>query len=242
MKSWREKIHEWPPIVPDFKIEPVKTALMILDMQRSMVGEEVGIIPMLKNNFPKLYSYVLPHCKNTVIPNIVKLLYFFRRKGLRVVHVTVGPELPDGSDFTPIRRTSDKDIGQAKEEEKALHPKGTTYHAIIDELKPQPTKELVVNKITRSVFNSTRIDFTLRNMGIDSLVITGCVTNGCVESTARDAADKAFKTILADDACLGFDQLSHDATMKSIATLFGKVRNTDEIIRYLSKEKQAKGI
>lgn len=242
MKEWQEELREWPCMVPDFELEPCSTALVIIDMQRSMVGEDIGIVPMLRNKYPRSYEYVSPRCRNLVIPNIQRLLRFFRRKNMRVVHVTVGPELADGSDFTPLRRASDRAIGQAKQEERALHPRGSAYHDIIEELKPEPERELVVNKTTRSVFNSTQLDFTLRNMGVDSLVITGCATNVCVENSARDASDKGFKTVLVDDACLGLDQPSHDATMKGFAAFFGKVRDTDEIIEYLSRVNHEDGI
>jgi len=61
--------------------------------------------------------------------------------------------------------------------------------AFIPEVVPQGD-EVVIAKISSSPFNSTNIDFVLRNLGVVHIVLAGVMTNGCVESTARDAADR----------------------------------------------------
>ena len=92
---------------------------------------------------------------------------------------------------------------------------------------------MVFDKNTSSVFNSTNIDQILRNMGIESLVITGGTTNSCVETTARDAYDLGYDCILVDDGCLARSQDRHDMTMWTFASIFGKVMDTTEVIGYL---------
>jgi nicotinamidase-related amidase len=79
-------------------------------------------------------------------------------------------------------------------------------------------------------------------MSIDSVVIIGALTNGCVESTGRSASDLGYKTILIDDASATIDQVSQDATMKAFAWIFGKVMDTDQIIAILSKQLQGTGV
>jgi len=233
-RKWENELSKWPCLVPDFKIVPSSTALVIIDMQRPFLDPSIGLPALLKAKFAEAAEYYLNRSTKTVIPNIKKLQGYFRQQGLRIIHITVGPELPDGSDFSPLRRMSDNATSQEMKT-KVLYPKGTPEHAIIKELQSQ-FGELVVNKITRSAFNSTGLEFTLRNLKIDSLVICGVLINACVESTARDASDKGFKCIMVNDACLGFDQISHDATLKSFAALFGKVWDTEEVIKYLSEE------
>ena len=66
-------------------------------------------------------------------------------------------------------------------------------------------------------------------------MITGVATNACVETTARDGADRGYKCILVEDACATFHgQAVHDMTMRNFAALFGKVMATREVIALLS--------
>jgi biuret amidohydrolase len=73
-------------------------------------------------------------------------------------------------------------------------------------------------------------------MGIDGLIIAGVVTNVCVETTARDAADRGYKCILVDDACAAQSQEFHDSTLRTFAMVFGKVRTTSEVIGILQDQ------
>ncbi len=92
-----------------------------------------------------------------------------------------------------------------------------------------------MNKTTYGTFASTGLDHTLRFMGIDTLVIGGVVTNVCVETTARDAADMGYQTILVDDACAAFSPEIHEATLLSFQGPFGRVRTADEVLTLLKQ-------
>src|SRR3569833_2180657 len=69
--------------------------------------------------------------------------------------------------------------------------------------------ELIIDKTSAGTFNSTAIDQILRNMGIDRLLVTGIVTEGCVELTARDAADRGYYVTLVGDACASSTHIAH---------------------------------
>ncbi len=112
---------------------------------------------------------------------------------------------------------------------------------MLEELKPSP-EEIEDKKTTLSADICTGLDHTLRMMGIDSVVIIGALTNGCVESTGRSSSDLGYKTIVIDDASATIDQASQDATMKSFAWIFGKVMDTDELIANLSKKLQVAAV
>jgi nicotinamidase-related amidase len=116
---------------------------------------------------------------------------------------------------------------------------GTLEHEIIEELKPEPG-ELIIYKNSIGAFNSTAIDQILRNLGVETLVITGGATNGCVETTARDAADRGYNCFLVDDGCVTKNQELHDGTMRNFELLFGKVSTTQEVIDELSRLLQEK--
>ena len=82
-------------------------------------------------------------------------------------------------------------------------------------------------------FASTGLDGTLRNLGIETLVIGGVVTNRCVETTARDATDRGYRVILVDDGTAAFSQELQDMTMLSLMVSHGFVRATEEILALL---------
>jgi nicotinamidase-related amidase len=69
--------------------------------------------------------------------------------------------------------------------------------------------EIVLNKTSVSTFNSTAIDQILRNMRRDRLWVAGVVTEGCVELTARDAADRGYYVTLVTDACASSTRAAH---------------------------------
>lgn len=228
-EDWRTLIGEWPCLVPDFTLAPASTALVVIDMQRCFLEADMGLGALLRARFPSAAEYYESRVNSTVLPNMQRILCSSRRAGLRVVHITVGPELPDGSDFSPLRRATND---HAETRFKALYPRGAPEHAIMPEVAPLPG-ELVLNKITRSAFNSTSLSLILSNLGIDGLLVCGVQTNACVESTARDAADFGFKCVLVDDACQCFSPVMHIGTMMSFASLFGKVWNTAQVLQWL---------
>ena len=231
--NWREGLEKWPRALVEFYLEPSNTALMIVDMQYYVLHPDYGIGKVLTDKLPDLAGDYFSLVNNTLIPNNQRLLKFFRENKLDVIHVTVGPELPDARDYYLPRRK--KDLEQQQRTGYYTFPfKGTKQHEIIDPLKPLEG-ELVINKTSAGVFNSTGIDSILRKMHIENLVVTGVATNACVETTARDAADRWYNTVLVEDACGTFDSESHYATLRSFARIFGMVKTTEEVINGLNQ-------
>ena len=95
-------------------------------------------------------------------------------------------------------------------------------YAIREELAPQPG-DTVIQKTTFGAFNSSTIDATLRAMGKDTLIVSGISTNACVETTARDAADRGFATAIVDECTADFDPQAHDAALRGFHFNFGRV-------------------
>jgi nicotinamidase-related amidase len=73
----------------------------------------------------------------------------------------------------------------------------------------------VFPKSSSGVFNSTNIDYVLKNLGIRYLIISGVVTDQCVDMAVRDAADRGYLVTLAEDACATYSQLRHDNALKA---------------------------
>ncbi len=228
-RSWREGLQNLPNFGPEFVIVPERTALVLIDMQYLDAHRSYGLGKVLLDKFPDVGRYYVDRLERLVVPNQQTLLELFREHALRIVHITVGAHLPDNSDWVPLRREADERAERETGTRPVVYPVGSFEHSILTELQPRPG-ELVINKVSRSAFTSTGIDQILRNIGLDTLIVTGVATNSCVEMTSRDAADRGYKCVLVEDACATFTQEMHDAVMRTFALLSGKVQGTEEVL------------
>jgi nicotinamidase-related amidase len=104
--------------------------------------------------------------------------------------------------------------------------------AVIDELEPLPT-ELQIDKYNYGAFHRTSLLDSLAAQGVDTVVVTGTVTQICVDETARGAFREGLKTIMVSDAVSSFDPALHQATLANFAMKFGWVMTTDNILTAL---------
>lgn len=222
---------DWHFPWPTFDVDWPRAALLVIDMQNYGCNPEAGIGSMLLQRYPATARYYLPRLSETVIPNAERLVAAFRAAGRQIVLTRHGPLLADGRDMIARRRRRDVD-SLAAVEVPALWHRGTFEHELIAQLQPGPD-DLVLDKNTSSAFNSTGIEWLLRNMGIDALVIAGMATDMCVETTARDAADRGFDVILVEDATATFFEQHHRAALSGFARVFGQVWSTDEVLQAL---------
>jgi nicotinamidase-related amidase len=101
--------------------------------------------------------------------------------------------------------------------------------AVIDELAPLPT-ELQVNKYNYGAFHRTSLLDSLQAQGVDAVLVTGTVTQICVDETARGAFREGLRAVMISDAVSSFDQTLHHATLTNFAMKFGWVMTTDEVL------------
>jgi ureidoacrylate peracid hydrolase len=154
-----------------------------------------------------------------ITPNLQRLLGHCRTTGIEVFHIRVA-----------FRTRSTRDGKRQflnKLDDTPLLPMD---FEIIEELAPL-ADEIVIDKSSVSTFNSTAIDQILRNMGKDRLWVCGVVTEGCVELTARDAADKGYFVTLVSDACASSRRTAHvDAVQRITDGNVIKGRTVDQLI------------
>lgn len=222
---------DWVMPWPDLTIDWGRSALLVIDVQNYSSNVRVGIAQMLIEQRPSVAPYYTDRIQNTMVPNIVRLIDGFRLVGREVIYTRHGALLPDGRDMILRRRRRDADA-TTQTRKPALWPLGSYEHDIIDELKPAPG-ELVVDKNSSSPFNGTGIDQLLRNMAIDTLVVSGTATDMCVETTARDAGDRGYNVIVAEDATGTYFHAHHVAALSSIARVFGQVWDTTTVLSAL---------
>lgn len=93
---------------------------------------------------------------------------------------------------------------------------GSFGHSLVEALSPA---DYTIEKVAYSAFYQTRLEYILRALGIDTLIIGGIVTNGGVASTVRDAHLRNIHTILLSDGCAAFKPDVHDATLVSLGSI-----------------------
>lgn len=213
------------------KPEPVtldadKTALIVVDMQNSFC-KKGGMMDF----FGKLDGTMT----DRVIAVDKKVIETFRAKKRKIFYLRMTYRVEESPD-SPFYW---KEAGLvALRKNPALKGKFLTQETwdwnIIDELKPG-TKDIIVNKSRFSGFVNTELDTILKINSIKYLVFIGLFTNICVESTARDAFSNEYFPIVVEDACgsmgSGFIQ---DATIWNIASAFGWVVTSDDLIKSFS--------
>jgi nicotinamidase-related amidase len=213
---------------PELDIDPKKTALLIVDMQKEFVSREIGeSVEFKKTGEWERWLPFHDRLDEIVIPNNIKLLNYFREKSLVVTFGRIACLRSDGEDRTPIQKTAGWN---------GIFLYINTEEAeMIDELKPFPN-EIVVNKTTDSVVSGTNYSRLIRNLGIETVVVTGIVTDQCVASTVRGLADDGFKVICVEDASAAATMELHDAELKIMNLLYCNVLSTDETIKVLKGE------
>ena len=107
---------------------------------------------------------------------------------------------------------------------------------IVPEIAPEPG-ELMIEKTRASVFFSTPLLYVLMNKKVDTLIIAGNSTSGCVRATVVDASyySPMFKVVLAEEAIFDRIELSHKAGLFDMQLKYADLKTTDEVITYLDQ-------
>jgi nicotinamidase-related amidase len=105
-----------------------------------------------------------------------------------------------------------------------------------DELMPelaQAPGDLLVTKRQWGAFYGTALDLELRRRGITTIILCGIATNFGVESTARDAWERNYALVFAEDAMAGMSPGAHEFAIKTIFPRLGRIRRTGDILAAL---------
>jgi nicotinamidase-related amidase len=209
-------------------VAPAHTALLLIDMQRDFV-EPDGLFGSLGID---LTMY------DETRPRLAALLGAARRHGVLVVHVQ-NTVLPNRLSDSPaqIRFNLRMHEGARRGGPPLRYTvPGTPGHDFTDELTPLPG-EIVVRKYRSSAFWGTNMELLLRSNGIQTVVVGGCTTEGCVESTARDAMFCDHYVVIADDCVGSDDKEQHYASMLLMSHRFDMVSSAEIADRWRVAER-----
>ena len=196
-----------PSITRDRPIAKGRTALLIIDVQNGTCG------PSEAESHPELYKATALR----VIPNIASLIEAFRGAGLEVIYTVIENLTADGRDRSLDYKLSN--MGFAK---------GSHEAQVVPELAPLPD-EIVLPKTSSSVFNSTNLDYLLRNMGIEDVFVTGCLTDQCIDHAVKDGADRGYFMTCVHDACASETEARHAAALQCFEG-YCRMLSTEEVL------------
>jgi len=192
------------------------TALLFVDMQEIFCRP--GLDPAHAGWGKDHYFFT--RLRETVIPNQQRLLAAARAAGINVLHTVIEALTSDGRDISLDHRLSGIFIA-----------KGAPEGRPISELRPIDN-EIVLPKSSSGVFNSTAIDYVLKNLGTRFLIVAGVVTDQCVDMAVRDAADRGYQVSLPEDASATHTPERHAAALGAFGG-YCWVTTTDEVVARL---------
>jgi ureidoacrylate peracid hydrolase len=184
-----------------------------------------------------------------VISPTAKVVTAARKAGIKIIYLKMGYQ-EDLSDIGNLNSPNrDRHIQFMHVGDTITNPTGTKSRIlirnswgtdIVPDLTPQP-EDIVIYKTRFSGFYKTELDSLLKKLDKKFLIITGCTTSICVESTVRDAMFRDYSSIVLEDCTAepigyGLSRSNHEASLLSIQTLLGWVSSSDEFIKSLNSQ------
>jgi ureidoacrylate peracid hydrolase len=211
----REHVHD--------DLVPARTALVVVDMQNAFMLPAVAHSPCLM--------------AQEIVPNINRLARAVRATGGTVVWIKTTYTDETLQSWSTLYGM----LGPKGTEKRARAlAEGSKGHELWSELEPQPQDLTVIkNRYSAFIQGSSDIATVLRARGLDTLLVTGTVTNVCCESTARDAMMLNFKVVMISDGNAAVTDEDHNASLSNFYLTFGDVMSTDLAISVLERNAQA---
>jgi nicotinamidase-related amidase len=210
------------PRLPYFTISRDKTALLIVDMQYLDAHPEHGIGAKAREaGIAEIFDYYWGAVESA-ISNQRRLLEAAHQAGLNVIYTRIATQTGDA-----------RDVGRQHCYVGMAVPKNAKEAEILAEIAPTE-EDIVLSKTSSSPFNSTAINQLLRNLGVDTLLVCGVVTNGCVEGTVRDASDLGYNVIMIPDACAAVTPELHQVAITNLNNGFCNCRDTAIVVEEIN--------
>jgi nicotinamidase-related amidase len=155
--------------------------------------------------------------------NVRALLAEFRRLGLLVVHTTMGCGEAAGPDW----------YSDTRERTPPLNANPAPY-AFAEGTEPRDN-EVVIEKTAASSFFGTSLAALLVSHRIDTLVVCGESTSGCVRATVVDGASHRFRVAVAEDAVYDISETAHAINLFDMHRKYATARTTADVLAYLKR-------
>ena len=200
-------------------LDPAKTALVVVDMQNAfmMPGVAHALCPMAAE----------------IVPNINRLAAAVRATGGTVIWIVTTFTEEALTDWSTYFEMSTPQQGAKRRQALTAGSKGHELWAALEVRPEDPIVEK--NRFSAFIQGSSNLAEVLRARGLDTVLITGTVTNTCCESTARDAMMLNFKTVMVTDGNAASNDDEHNAALRAFYLQFGDIMSTDMLIDCLKR-------
>ena len=206
------------PSTRDLPVEIPATTLLFIDVQNfCAVRNGSEFKDLSPEEFQAKHGYFFDELETRVIPNMQRLQAGCRAAGIEVMYTLIRNLTKDGRDRSLDYKITGFSV-----------PPGSWDGEVIDAIRPLDD-EIVIPKTASNVFCSTNIDYILRNLGTRYLVISGVVTDQCVEGAVRSACDQGYLVTLVTDACATGSHERHENSLRAIKG-YCRQRTTDEFL------------
>lgn len=222
----------------DFPLVGDRCALLIVDIQKYLS------LPRSPEEAAEK-AYFFDDASPSAIDRIRKLTEAFRvvrddptgrKSGFEVIFTYLQSATRDGRDISLDYKLSGPDLAN-------IPRFGMDYHDIfLESLPVDPNTgkgDILLPKTSCNVFVSTNIDYMLRNLGVEQVVIVGQLTDECVESAVRSAADLGYFVTVVEDACASLTTEKHQKGLdgvKGFARIVKTAEMLDEIVEGIASE------
>jgi len=151
------------------------------------------------------------------VPAIRRLIDAARPRGVEIVYTVIESLTRDGRDRSLDHKLS------------GIHvPRGSPLGEVLPEIAPGED-DILLPKTSSGVFNSTNLNYLLRNLGIENVIVVGFLTDQCVDMAVRDGADWGYYMVCASDGCATHTQERHDTALAAFGG-YCRIQTVDEVI------------
>ncbi len=198
------------------RIDPRKSALVVVDMidEFTKPGEAPFWVPDATRILP-LVRDLIDASRRAGTP-VIYTYYTFNQ-----TNTDMNPWFREG--WAPIDKVDDYD-----------GPPLFTRETVDAAIKPDYGKDILIAKPSYGAFTNTPLDYILRNLGVDTVIVCGTMTNYCCGTTAREAHARGYKVVFGSDCNATDDPSIQEAELKTLRRGFALVISAKEIIDALS--------
>lgn len=205
------------------EINPKKTAFLAMDMQNDLI-KEGGALPDIPG------VEILEIIKeNKLIENVGKAIKTARKMDIPIFHIKTLHRKDQADVFE-----STTDMSLEGMEFPPMLIEETWGSEFIDEIEPEE-KDYIIEKRGSNSFYATDLDLTLRALEVDTLIVTGVITDGCVDATVQGARDRGFDVIVLTDCTATITRKNQNFWLENVFPRATVTVSTDEFIDHFGK-------
>ncbi|MGA2665442.1 MAG: isochorismatase family cysteine hydrolase [Nitrososphaerales archaeon] len=201
--------------VASIRIDPRRSALIVVDMIDEFT--KPGYAPFWVPDATK------------ILPLVARLIGAARSSGTPVVYTCYAFN-PTNTDMNPWFREAWAPMDKTDDYD---GPPLFTKESVDAAIKPDYSRDVVVAKPSYGAFTNTPLDYILRNLGVETVIVCGTMTNYCCGTTAREAHARGYKVVFGSDCNATDDASIQEAELKTLRRGFALVASTEEIVSAL---------